>query len=242
MIPKKIHYCWFGKGPLPDKDKRCIESWKKLCPDYEIIEWNEDNYDLNSNEYMYAAYKEKKWGFVSDYARFDIIYREGGFYLDTDVELVNSLDELRTNHGYMGFEGKIWINSGIGFGAEAGNKTIKELRDMYKSISFYNADGSLNLKPCPYYITEYLTNIGLVRNDSFQSVGELKIYPTEYFAAKDYETGIINTTERTISIHHYNASWQTQKKKRVQKLRRIIGVDNFNKLVNLKNIILRKRK
>lgn len=242
MIPKIIHYCWFGKSPLPEKDKKCIESWKKYCPDYEIIEWNEDNYDVNINQYMKAAYKEKKWGFVPDYARFDIIFNHGGFYLDTDVELIKSLDELRHNTGYMGFEGKIWINGGIGFGAEAGNETIRALRDMYDSISFYNEDGSLNLQPSPYYITDLLTNMGLIRNDSFQNVGELKIYPTEYFAAKDYETGVLSLTKNTISIHQYNASWQSGKKKRAQKIRKLIGPSYFDALVKIKNGFLRRWK
>ena len=100
MIPKKIHYCWFGGKEMPNKDKKCIESWRKYCPDYEIIEWNESNYSLDKCKYMKDAYKEKKWGFVPDFARFDIIYNEGGIYMDTDVELISSLDDLLSNSGY----------------------------------------------------------------------------------------------------------------------------------------------
>ena len=191
MIPKIIHYCWFGGNPLPEKDQKCIDSWKKFCPDYKIIEWNESNYDLNRNKYMSDAYKEKKWGFVPDYARFDIIYNEGGFYLDTDVELVKSLDELRSNEAYMGFEGEIWINGGIGFGAEKKNQVIKSLRDMYDDKSFYKEDGEMNLTPSPYYITEFLVNKGLKRDDSMQMIDNMKVYPSEYFAAKNYDTGVI---------------------------------------------------
>ena len=241
MIPKKIHYCWFGGNPIPEKDKKCIESWKKYCPDYEIIEWNESNYDLNKNQYMAEAYKERKWGFVPDYARFDIIYNHGGFYLDTDVELIASLDILRDNKGYMGFEGGTWINGGIGFGGEAGNETIKGLIDMYDHLSFYQEDGNLNLKPSPYYITEYLVKKGLSRDNREQDVGDLHIYPTDYFAAKDYDTGKVHKTMNTISIHQYNASWKTPKQKLVYKIKRVIGEKNFEKLLEVKKIIIKYR-
>lgn len=237
MIPKIIHYCWFGGNPIPEKDQKCINSWKKYCPDYEIVEWNEKNYDLNKNKYMMQAYKEQKWGFVPDYARFDIIYTQGGFYLDTDVELVKSLDELRNNNGYMGFEGKIWVNGGIGFGAEAGNKTIKGLRDMHDELSFYQKDGTLNLKPSPYYITEFLESKGLQRNDKEQIVEELKIYPSDFFAAKDYETGKLHLTENTVSIHQYNASWMSPRKKRARKIKRLLGENTFNKLIKIKSFL-----
>lgn len=237
MIPKKIHYCWFGGNPLPKKDRKCIESWKKYCPDYEIIEWNESNYDLNKNRYMADAYKERKWGFVPDYARFDIIYNHGGFYLDTDVELIKSLDILRENHAYMGFEGEIWVNGGIGFGAEEGHSVIKGLRDIYDSLSFYQNDGTLNLKPSPYYITDYLESIGLVRDNSEQIINGLHIYPTDYFAAKDYDTGKIYKTSNTISIHQYNASWKTPKQKFVYRLKSTIGKKKFNRLLALKKFL-----
>lgn len=240
MIPKKIHYCWFGTGEIPEKDKRCIESWKKYCPDYEIIRWDEGNYDIEKNDYMKNAYASKKWGFVPDYARFDIIYNEGGFYLDTDVELVKSLDELRYNQAYMGFEGGIWINGGIGFGAEAGNKVIKGLRDMYESICFINDNGELNLTPSPYYITEYLVKKGLKRNNQEQDLDGIHIYPTEYFAAKDYDTGKISRTENTISIHQYNASWKTPKQKMMFRIRSLIGIKNFEKLLTIKRMLFRR--
>lgn len=242
MIPKIIHYCWFGGNPLPEKDQKCIESWKKFCPDYQIIEWNENNYDLNKNVYMADAYKEKKWGFVPDYARFDIIYNEGGFYLDTDVELVKPLDELISNQAYMGFEGKVWINGGIGFGAEAKNHIIKDLRDMYNNMSFYKEDGTINLTPSPYYITDFLVSKGLKRDDSIQMIGNMKIYPSEYFAAKDYDTGVVHRTENTISIHQYNASWMTPRKKLGLKIKRIIGTKNFERLINMKQKIVKKRR
>ena len=186
---------------------------------------------------MAEAYKERKWGFVPDYARFDIIYNHGGFYLDTDVELIASLDILRDNKGYMGFEGGTWINGGIGFGGEAGNETIKGLRDMYDHLSFYQEDGNLNLKPSPYYITEYLVKKGLSRDNREQDVGDLHIYPTDYFAAKDYDTGKVHKTMNTISIHQYNASWKTPKQKLVYKIKMVIGEKNFEKLLEVKKRI-----
>lgn len=240
MINKTIHYCWFGGKEIPAKDRKCIESWKKYCPDYEIIEWNEKNYDITQNAYMKAAYDEKKWGFVPDFARFDIIYNHGGFYLDTDVELVKSLDELCDNKAYLGFESKVWINGGVGFGAEKGHNIIKELRDMYKSLSYYNQDGTLNLTPSPYYITEHLVSKGLKRNNKMQMIETLKVYPTEYFAAKDYDTGKIKITKNTISIHQYNASWQSPKKKVMLKVKRVIGAKNFEALVKMKKSLIKK--
>ncbi|MCM3116041.1 glycosyl transferase [Neobacillus sp. MER 74] len=235
MIPKKIHYCWFGGKELPKKDRMCIETWKKYCPDYEIIEWNESNYDINNSEYMAAAYKEKKWGFIPDYARFDIIYREGGIYMDTDVELIKPLDELLENKGFMGFEGGMWINGGMGFGAEPGNLVMKTLRDMYNDFQFYYEDGSLNLTPSPFYITEQLVQMGLKKDDSMQDIDGVKIYPTEYFSPKNYETGKIKITPNTISVHHYNASWTSLGYRIKLRIARLIGTSKFEKLVDLKN-------
>ena len=209
MIPKIIHYCWFGGNSLPDEYKKYIDSWKKLCPDYEIKEWNESNYDVSKNKYMFDAYNVKKWAFVPDYARFDIIYEYGGFYLDTDVELVKSLDELIELKGYLGFETAEYVNGGLGFGAEKGNSLIKELRDMYENISFYNEDSTLNLLPSPHYITNCLKKHGLKLNNKQQMIQDITIFPSDYFAAKDYFTGKINLTDNTVSIHQFSASWQS---------------------------------
>lgn len=240
MIPKKIHYCWFGGNPIPEKDQRCIDSWKKFCPDYEIIQWNESNYDITKNTYMYQAYQLKKWGFVPDYARFDIIYEQGGFYLDTDVELVKALDVLRENKAYMGFEGNEWISPGLGFGAEAGNEVVKGLRDMYADLSFYHENGEVNLTPSPHYITGYLEKEGMKRNNQMQMVGSMCIYPTDYFCPKDYYSGKMKVTKNTFSIHWFNASWQTPHKKRMLKLRRVLGDKLYFKLVDIKNVLVGK--
>lgn len=238
MIPKVIHYCWFGGAPLPKKEQKCMESWKKFAPDYKIVRWDESNYDVHKNKYMSDAYDRKKWGFVPDYARFDIIYQNGGIYLDTDVELVKPLDELLANEAYMGFESGKWINGGIGFGAVAGNTLIKGLRDMYDDFTFIKDNGEINTTPSPYYITEYLVKHGLVCNNTMQLLDDsMRIYPTEYFAAKDYVSGNVNMTENTISIHQYSATWLPRRKKIARVVKRVFGDELFERLISFKNIL-----
>ncbi len=144
MIPKVIHYCWFGGGEKSRLMKKCIKSWKKYCPDYEIIEWNEDNFDVNGIEFTKGAYNAKKWAFVTDYARLDIIYKHGGIYLDTDVELLKPLDELLKYKGFFGFEEMGMVNTGVGFGAEKGNLLVKQMRDDYNN-DVYSKDS----ETCP---------------------------------------------------------------------------------------------
>ena len=220
MIPKKIHYCWIGGNPLPASAKKCIESWKKFCPDYEIIEWNENNYDFSKNQYMKDALAAKKWGFVPDYARLDIIYQHGGIYLDTDVEIIKSFDEILENNGYAGFESEEYVNFGQGFGAEAGNPVIKALRDSYEELSFINPDGTLNLVPSPELNTVTLENMGLVRNGEKQVVNDcFTVYPVDYFCPKSMNDGIIRLTDNTYSIHHFDATWfsEAQQKKKLDR-------------------------
>lgn len=208
MIPKKIHYCWLGGNPLPESAKKCIKSWKKYCPDYEIIEWNESNYDFTKNAYMKQALDAKKWGFVPDYARLDIIYRHGGIYLDTDVEIVKPFDDLLEYPGFAGFEDAEYINFGQGFGAEAGNPVIGKLRDTYEKLSFLNPDGSLNLIASPVLNTESLEELFEIKRDgSFQNIGGFAIFPSDYLCPKSLYDGIVRKTENTYSIHHFDASW-----------------------------------
>lgn len=217
MIPKKIHYCWFGGGEIPEHDKKCIESWKRFCPDYEIIRWDESNYDVTKNRYMYEAYQAKKWGFVSDYARLDIIYEHGGIYLDTDVELLRSLDDLLENKAYMGFEqrGRA-VNTGLGFGAEKHMPLIGEIRDaIYANRTFQRGVGDYDTTPCPAMSTAFLEEMGLKRNDQMQVIGGIRIYPSQYFAPLNSIDGMMDTTEITYSIHHYHASWLEPEEKTV---------------------------
>ena len=217
MIPKKIHYCWFGGNPKPNVVQKCINSWKKYCPDYEIIEWNETNYDISRNQYMQDAYNEKKWGFVSDFARVDIIYHHGGIYLDTDVQLIKSFDALLNCQSFYGFEDdgnkKYFVNLGHGFAAEKGNEFIKRIVDSYTALSFYDETGNLNLIPSPQLNSQVFIDYGFKMNNQKQSIDGNIIYPGDYFDPKNFGTGSINITKNTYSIHHYDASWFDEEEK-----------------------------
>lgn len=229
MIPKKIHYCWFGRGELTVKAKKCIQSWKKYCPDYEIIEWNEDNFDVHQNEYTKKVYTEKKYAFLSDYARLKVVYEHGGVYLDVDVELVKSLDDLLENDAFFGFETKEFINTGVGFGAKQGSTAVKTLLEEYNQL----LDGTKDVIGCPKLNTEGLIKLGLERNGQLQKLDECTVYPAEYFNPYDNPTGRLNKTKNTHSIHWYAKSWMDKKSiirsKLTQPLHRIFGTDFFRK-------------
>jgi mannosyltransferase OCH1-like enzyme len=226
MIPKKIHYCWFGGNEKPANVIKCINSWKKFCPDYEIIEWNENNFDINQLPYMMQAYEAKKYAFVSDVARLIIVYENGGVYLDTDVELIKPIDELLNNKAFFGFENDENVASGLGFGAESGVELIKKHIEQYEDERFVFEDGSYNLKTCPKYLTELLVSKGLVPNGSEQIIEGVHIYPSEYFNPYDSLTGKLNKTDKTYSIHWYDASWSGMSSARLKMsrfVRRIFG-------------------
>ena len=230
MIPKIIHYCWFGRGKKSELIERCIESWKTFCPDYEIIEWNEDNFDVNSCEYTKEAYEEKKWAFVSDFARLKIIYDNGGIYLDTDVELIKPIDDLLINKGFMGFDEKGIVATGLGFGAEKGNEIIGEFLKDYDDIPFVLEDGSFDLTPCPDRNTDALVRLGMDIKNTNQTFMDMVFLPREYLCPMDYYTGKKTITQNTYSIHHYSASWTSDVTKRTTRIKRIIGVKMYDKL------------
>ena len=206
-IPKTIHYCWFGGSPIRDDFKEYIETWKKFCPDYEIVRWDESNYDYKKNEYMYEAYKHKKWGFVSDYARLDIIYSCGGVYFDTDVELIRNIDDLLCDAAFYGFAYRGIVANGLGFGAVAGFPLILEQMKIYDKISFLNEDDSLNLKLGPYYQTELMNSKGLVTNNTLQKINGMTVYPSDVLSPLSAMTGILTITDNTYAIHHYAGTW-----------------------------------
>ena len=217
-IPKIIHYCWIGGAQKPKSVEYCIESWKKFCPDYEIIEWNENNYDFTKNQYMKEAYEAKKWGFVPDYARLDIIYNHGGIYLDTDVELVKSFDDLLEQEAFIGFENtgtdELYVNCGQGFGAKPRNEIIKKMRDFYDGMHFYDKNGELNMLPSPHYTTKVLCENGLKRENNTQKLDDIIVYNSQVLCPKNFTTGDINVTNETYSIHHFTASWLDEKIKK----------------------------
>ena len=218
-IPKIIHYCWLGGNPKPDSVLRCIDSWRKYCPDYEIREWNESNLDISMNEYTRQAYEAKAWGFVPDYLRLWIVYTHGGIYLDTDVQIIRSFDPLLKEKGFAGFEDDEHIALGLGFGAEAENPMITKQMAVYDGLRFRNEDGSYNRTPSPQYSTELMKQLGLhPNNGSVQYIDGFACYPPEYFCPKSFQTGMMKLTKNTFSIHQFDASWyseeeQAQKKK-----------------------------
>lgn len=220
MIPKIIHYCWFGGKPEPEHVRKCIDSWKKYLPDYKIIRWDEHNYDVHKNQYMNDAYKEGKWAFVSDYARIDVVHECGGLYLDTDVEVVRSFDDLLQEQMFCGFESRdpirkkdskdieYSVNLGLGFGAEKNHPILKEILDLYETLNFYNADGTLNLIACPRYQTQILVKHGLVPNNETQRIDGAIAYSPEYFCPQSNETDeMLYLTKNTYSIHHFSRTW-----------------------------------
>ena len=226
VIPKKIHYFWFGDHPKPDSVKKCIASWEKQCPDYEIIEWNEKNYDINKISFCKEAYEAKKWSFVSDVARLDVIYNHGGLYFDTDVEIIKSFDDLLEISAFVGFESDEYVNPGSGFGAVPKSKVIKEFLDIYSNIDFRKHIDDLSKISIPILITEILCKKGLEKNGELQHIGNLTVLPAEYFSPKNLYTRVINITGNTHSIHHYDASWVDAKEKAF-----INGLDNKGKAV-----------
>lgn len=244
MIPKVIHYCWFGDSPKPKSVLRCIDSWKKHCPDFEIREWTEKDFDVAQNEYTKQAYEAKAWGFVPDYIRLWIIYNYGGFYLDTDVQVIKDLSPLCENSAFAGFEDSKQVALGLGFGAEAGNPIIEAHMKMYDSLRFLEEDGSYNKTPSPRYTTQLLKKLGL-RDDNceVQNLGDMVICPKEYFCPKDFVTGLTTVTKNTFSIHHYDASWfseeqQMEKNKRWAEWVKIRRAERKHYIMHIPNRIL----
>lgn len=215
MIPKTLHYCWFGRNPLPRSAKRCISSWKRYFPDYEIIQWNEDNFDVDSILYTSQAYQAKKFAFVSDYARYKILYENGGIYFDTDVEVIRPFDDLISAGSFMGFE----INPGgsrkfgavapgLGMGAEKGLKIYEEILRYYAALNFIKDDGNFNISDAVVNITtRELIKAGLKELPGIQNIAGINIYPSDFFNPYDDITGKLNKTINTRSIHWYSKTW-----------------------------------
>lgn len=214
MIPKKIHYCWFGRKPLPDKARHCIASWRKYLPDYEIIEWNEDNFDINVIPYTADAYAVGKYAFVSDYARFYVLYKQGGIYFDTDVEVIRPMDDVIEAGPFMGFELNPNAKSqqypcgavaaGLGLGAIAGMPLYKDILDYYSTAEFTTGIKSVTVV---YHVSQLLRKQGLQCVQGIQQVAGVTIYPADWFNPLDDGTGRINKTENTRTIHWYSKTW-----------------------------------
>jgi len=228
MIPQIIHYCWFGGNPLPEQYVEILESWRKYCPDYEIMEWNESNFDLHACRYVEQAYDEKYWAFVSDYARFKILYEHGGLYFDTDVELIRDISGIVERGSFLpteyGLYGDMTVSTGLGLGFEAHHPVIQEILQGYEARDFI-IDHHPNTQ---YNVAEYVTDV--MRKHGFdgktaaiQICDGIIVYPPSYFAPIDFYSGECVLTDNTYTIHHYGYTWGSQsQKKRNEKLRRYI--------------------
>ena len=233
QIPKTIHYCWFGRGEKPAIVKKCINSWKNTLEDYEIIEWNEDNFDINSNEYVKEAYENKKYAFVSDYVRVHALYHMGGIYLDTDVEVYKSLDEFLEEDSFWGFEEKNYIATST-IGAKQGNGLIKQFLDYYEDKSYNemakNIEEFTNVK----IVTNIFKKIGFEMNGKIQTIDNIgTIYPQEYFSPYDYINYYNKKTDKTYTIHHFYKSWVSPKDKMKSNIKKALA-----KTIGGKNIAI----
>ena len=227
MIPKKIHYCWFGGNPLPESVKNFIETWKKHCPGYEIKEWNESNFDIHALPYVEEAYQARKWAFVSDVARLNALVAEGGIYMDTDVEVVRSLDDLLENKAFLGFEGTQFIATNM-MGCEPFHPFFQQFMESYSHRRFVRQDGSLDTTTNVEEITKLLQKeYGMQMNGEEQTAGDIHIYPTDRFSPYDYITGRLKKTKNTYTIHWFDKSWikqSTFRTKIAQLYHRIFGI------------------
>lgn len=232
MVPPKIHYCWFGRGEKPKLAQKCIASWKKYCPDYEIIEWNEDNFNLDYNGYTRYCYDNKKWAFLSDFARLVVVAEHGGIYFDTDVELLKRPDELLKFEAFYGFENNENINTGQGFGAAASHPTIEAMKAQYTALE-PDETGVYPIVVCPALNTAALLPFGLKLDGTRQNVAGAEILPIDWMNPYDDPTGRMNKTKNTISIHWYSKSWLSKgeilRSTLTKPLHRIFGVDAFKR-------------
>ena len=220
-IPKVIHYCWFGGNPLTELALQCIESWKKYCPEYEIKQWDERNYDVNSCAYIREAYEAKKWAFVSDYARFDILYAHGGVYFDTDVELIAPIDDILERGPFFGaernLENRVSVAPGLGMAAPANLPLYAEMLDIYRRKHFIIEAGEFDQTTIVQYVTDLLMQKGLTDMQYPQNVAGVWVYPWDFFCPMMHQTGEITYTSNTRSVHYYDASWVPTEELRIHK-------------------------
>jgi mannosyltransferase OCH1-like enzyme len=233
-IPKIIHYCWFGKKEKSDLAMKCIESWRKILPDYKIMEWNEDNFNIIINKYVEEAYETKRYAFVADYVRLYALYNHGGIYLDTDIEIIKPFDDILYLHGFAGFEDKELISTAT-LGSEKNNKIIKELLEAYCNKRFI-INGKVNTQTNVRSITNTLIHYGLIQNNMEQTLnyGGFTIFPTEYFSPLKLGAKTPKITEHTYTVHWFEGTWLTRKQRIKIKIiilvKSIIGFKNYNKL------------
>lgn len=241
MIPKKIHYCWFGRGEKPELAVKCIESWKKYLPEYEIIEWNEDNFNLDMYPYVREAYDARKFAFVTDVVRLWAMYTYGGIYMDTDVEVLKPLDSLLAFEAVSGFESESQIPTGL-MACRKGFPLFKELLDEYQGLHFLRQDGTLDFTTNVTRITNICLQQGFVPNGKLQTVNGFTLLPAEYLCPKSWRTGKITLTKNTLCIHHFSGSWQTDNKvKLANKIRDVFGYNFLQFCFRLKRFLTHEK-
>ena len=249
MIPKIIHYCWYGQNEIPEDIKYYIDTWKKYCPDYKIICWNENNTNLNENKYLKQAYDAKKYAFVTDYMRLKVLSEYGGIYMDTDIELCKSLDEYLHHRAFIGCQDEDVFSTGL-IGAEANHPWIAKLFEHYNDLEFINNDGTYNLTPNTICITEITEDFynWKFKNELQHLNDDICVYPVEYFCCKNWITGKIEKSSETVAIHHYKGSWLSEEDKRRSKshlmkknlIIKLIGKNNLEKAKSLRDKLLNK--
>ena len=222
MIPKIIHYCWFGNNPLSPLAQKCIQSWKLFCPDYKIIEWNEKNFDLNYNAYVKEAYTAKKWAFITDVVRLYALTKYGGIYMDTDVELLKSLDDILKYQAVSGFESENRMPTGM-MASCSHHPLFLELLHEYDDLHFIKEDGSYDMTTNVTRITNTCLKYGLKLNNTLQEVHGLTLFPNDYFCPKDSQTLKLTLTSNTYAIHHFDGSWLDSRAKHKQNIKKILG-------------------
>lgn len=224
MIPKIIHYCWFGGKSIPKLEKRCMGSWRRVLPDYKVMRWDESTFDVYGNPFTAAAYKAKKYAFVADYVRLYALQKYGGIYLDTDVEVVKSFDDLLHYGAFGGFETPLVMQTGV-LAMVAENLIFKEFFEVYEHIS-YEVDDNGNNKTLPNsaILAQVLSKHGLKLDNSRQSIGGMEIFPQDYFCPIDQATREIVVTPNTYAIHYLSGSWFSWKLRFANRFKKIIGI------------------
>lgn len=222
-IEKKLHYCWFGKNPKPELVQKCIDSWKKYAGNFKIIEWNEDNFDISHYLYAKQAYEINKFAFVSDVARFHILNNEGGIYLDTDVELLKPLDVLLENNFFMGYSQDGLVSSGLIMGSAPNQNLIKKILHFYEVTPFLLRNGRPNTTTVCEIVSDILEEENIELDGNYYKDSQITLYPYEWFDPYDYKKKELRLTEKTISVHHYMATWKTPKEVRIEKIGRFIN-------------------
>ena len=237
MIPKKIHYCWFGRGPIPALAQKCIDSWHKCMPDYEYKLWNEDNFDVTCIPYVREAYESRKFAFVTDFVRLYALYTEGGIYMDTDVEVLKPYDDLLSLSGFTGYEGSKHLPPVTGtIASEAGNEWVKEQLDAYEGLHFLMPDGSMDLTTNTVRISQIMRQGGFIQDGKKKEYKGMHIFPVEYFCPRQ-TTGEILINNDTYCDHHFLGSWSGGKKKN-NVLLSLIGQKNMTRLIKLKRKLI----